>query len=664
MGEDGSSWSSRPGYVHSSCSSELVSQRVRQSLTLPFFLQAWIVVLALVKLALAFNHRLFALRHPDVPHREMAAFYSTLERHIIPYLVLYSALTGFFDLRSALLDYHSFPYGPARKLVQVEAALFAISSTLAVLEFFAPRPSQFSSRSSGTPMGVTVDGKPLPPTPEVHASLASLATFSYMESFQLRCAFPERYDTGALKLDDIPDLRPDDKTARVLLAYRQSLTHLDAFLARLPLVLRRRLVPDAEGVESLGLTWKLLWHFSPALVAQNLYSLVRVATNGIPPLMLKGILAHIGARNRGENAPVHVAVLYAWVLFLATVVGSVGSSQALFIGRRVCLRLRCVPLLLLSLLGEEQRLTARPPAAQSSSARSSPRRFAARTRPARRPHTTRPARRPTSRRRPRCRPRRLPQSARTRRRPHRASRPRRARTRTPSRSSRPTCRRRRRARSSTSSASTPTAVRPPLPSLCREPVAASETLTRRCRLAVSEISAYLHFLTSEMPLTIVVICWLLWRLLGVGISVLIGIMPITAYISKLYLKYQDELLHAADQRLELTTEVIGQLRIVKFFAWERKFIDKMEIARKKELAAVWRRALAVTVGWNLTFGTPVLVGIVTFVTQTKVLHRPLTAETAFTALALFTVLRGPLEGFTDSASLHLPFSPPCHSGTC
>ncbi|GAA5842131.1 hypothetical protein JCM9279_002796 [Rhodotorula babjevae] len=563
---------------------------------------AWIVVLALVKLALAFNHRLFALRHPDVPHREMAAFYLTLERHIIPYLVLYSALTGFFDLRSAILDYHSFPYGPARKLVQVEAALFAISSTLAVLEFVAPRPSQFSSRSSGTPMGVTVDGKPLPPTPEVHASLASLATFSYMESFQLRCAFPKRYDTGPLKLDDIPDLRPDDKTARVLLAYRQSLIHLDSFLARLPLALRRRLVPDTEGVESLGLTWKLLWHFSPALVAQNLYSLVRVATNGIPPLMLKGILAHIGARNRGENAPIHVAVLYAWVLFLATVVGSIGSSQALFIGRRVCLRLRSI------IVGEVFTKALRRKDQAGSSAAHDEAGVASDVSPA-----------------PKMATKAVPAVGED----EEAADP--------------------------GESTAPSKDKDDLEQLEADLQKASSgkiiNLVSVDAYRLSEISAYLHFLTSEMPLTIVVICWLLWRLLGVaaivGISVLIGIMPITAYISKLYLRYQDELLHAADQRLELTTEVISQLRIVKFFAWERKFIDKMEIARKKELAAVWRRALAVTVGWNLTFGTPVLVGIVTFVTQTKVLHRPLTAETAFTALALFTVLRGPLEGFTD-----------------
>ena len=65
------------------------------------------------------------------------------------------------------------------------------------------------------------------------------------------------------------------------------------------------------------------------------------------------------------------------------------------------------------------------------------------------------------------------------------------------------------------------------------------------------------------------------------------------------------------------------------------------------------------------FGAPVLVSVATFVFHTECtllnsssakrradrvtadLHRDLTAETAFTALALFNILRGPLEMITD-----------------
>ncbi|BGP50526.1 Transporter of the ATP-binding cassette (ABC) [Rhodotorula kratochvilovae] len=561
---------------------------------------AWVLLLTVIKLALAFAHRLFALRHPDVPHRNLPLFYTTLEQHIIPYFVVYAAFTGFFDLRTAILDYQSFPYGPAREAVKIEAALFAISAILAVLEFFAPRPSQFSSRSSreGPPAGVDAKGEPLPPSPEMHASLASLATFSYMERFQLRSAFPRWFGIGPIKMNDIPDLRPDDKTARALLSYRQSLTTLDTVLARLPLRIRRRFVPNDEGVEALGLTWKLVYHFWPDLVAQNIWSLIRVAMNGIPPLMLKGILAHIGARQRGEDAPMHVAVLYAWVLFLATVVGSVGSSQALFIGRRICLRMRSI------IVGDVFTKALRRKDQAGSSATHAKANVQSSVSPA--PTVTVKA---------------VPNAG-----------------------------------------EDEEAAAPGVEQGKEELEQIEEDLQKASSgkilnlisvdaYRLSEVCAYLHFLTSEMPLTIVVICFLLFQLLGwsalAGVGFLIAIMPIQTKLSKLYHKYQGELLAAADQRLELTTEVIGQLRIVKFFAWERRFIEMMETARKKELAAVWRRAVCVSVSGTLMFGTPVFVGVVTFVTHTKILHRPLTAETAFTALALFTVLRGPLEGFTD-----------------
>lgn len=181
----------------------------------------------------------------------------------------------------------------------------------------------------------------------MHASLFSLATFSCLEGFQLRSAFPRVFGAGPIRMDTIPDLRADDKTARVVLSFRQSMRTLDARVARLPLWVRRRILtggPDA-GVDGLGLTAKLAYHFFPLLVAQNVWSLVRVVLNPVAPLMLRGILAHIARRDRGEDAPIHVPILYAAAMFVATIVGGICSGQGLFIGRRICIRLRCVLLL-------------------------------------------------------------------------------------------------------------------------------------------------------------------------------------------------------------------------------------------------------------------------------------------------------------------------------
>ncbi|GAA5979907.1 hypothetical protein JCM11641_007582 [Rhodosporidiobolus odoratus] len=565
---------------------------------------AWATLLFLFKLALSFTHQLFAPQHPASTRRDVSPWYTTLERHLIPFLVLYSSLTAFFDARTALLDYHAFPYGPSLPALKVEAALFFLSSSLLLVEVFAPRHSRFASRSrhDATSTGSTyVDakGNPLPPPREINASLFSHATWSYMEGFQLRSAFPSAYGVGSLKMDSVPDLRPDDKTARVLLAYRQSLREIDALLARAPIFLRRRLTGGKEDgtVDDLSLAWKLTYHFLPALAAQNTFSLIRVALNGVPPLMLKGILAHIAKRNRGEPAPAHVAVMYAWFLFVGTVVGSLGSSQSLFIGRRVCIRLRSI------IVGEvfTKALRRKDQAGSSSSTDT-----LAETEPTGEAETVADDR------------------------------------------AAPTVAVKITEQEEVGQADELEKIEKELDKASSGKIM---NLISVDTYRLSEICAYLHFLLSEMPFSIIVILYLLWKLLGLsalaGVAVFIIIMPIQGWIGSLYNKYQLQLLAAADQRLTLTTEVISQVRIVKYFAWEKKFLEKMDVVRRKELAALWRRALTTTFGGNLMFGTPVIVAVVSFTVHTKVLHRDLTAEIAFTALALFNVLRIPLEGFTD-----------------
>ncbi|GAA5893134.1 hypothetical protein JCM6882_003894 [Rhodosporidiobolus microsporus] len=585
---------------------------------------AWATVLALGKYALALAHRGFALQHPTLPHRDVSPWTTTLERHLIPFYVLYSSLTAFFDARTAVLDYNAFPYGPALGYLKLEGHIFVFSTVLVLIECFAPRPSRFYSRSSSTPYAgaQTSSGQTLPPPPELNASLFSCATWTYLESFQMRSAFPAIYGAeGTLKLDAVPDLRPDDKTARALLSYRQSLRQVEAILERLPAFVRRRVLSGKEDgtIEDLSLAWKLGYHFWPELVAQNVYSLIRVALNGVPPLMLKGILAHIAARNRGEPAPTHVAVLYAWALFVSTVVGSLGSSQSLFIGRRICIRLRSI------IVGEVFTKALRRKDQAGSSSTASP--------------STAPTRAPSPE-------------------PVGEAEP------APTESVAPVV------AIKVHAPGEDEEVQPPAVGAAAEPAAKTEEELRLLEeeldkassgkimnlisidtFRLSEICAYLHFLTSEMPLSIVVVLYLLYKVVGVsalaGVAVFLVIMPIQGKLGALFNKYQLQLLAAADQRLTLTTEVIGQIRMVKYFAWERKFLEKMEQVRKKELGALWRRALATTFSGNLMFGTPVIVAVVTFTFHTKVMKEELTAEIAFTALALFNVLRSPLEGFTD-----------------
>ncbi|GAA5985560.1 hypothetical protein JCM11641_007994 [Rhodosporidiobolus odoratus] len=526
---------------------------------------AWATLLFLFKLALSFTHQLFALQHRNLSHRDLSPWYTTYERHLIPFLVLYSSLTAFFDARTALLHYQSFPYGPSLPALKVEASLFLLSSLLLLAEVFAPRPSRFASRSphkaaSSSSTYVDAKGNPLPPPREINASLFSHATWSYMEGFQFRSTFPSAYSVGSIKMDSVPDLRPDDKTARALLAYRQFLHDLDALLVRLPASLRRRLTGGKGNslAEDLPLVVKLLHFFSPLLALQTFYSLLFAAFSPIPSLMLKAILAHLNKRNRGENAPTHVAVLYAAVLLISTVATSLTSCQAYFVGQRTCIRVRSL------IVGEAL--------------------------------------------------------AKALRRKDQAGR-------------------------STSSSSDGASI-PEVEADSRQAGTGKIlNLISADTYRLSEIAGYLHDIVT-LPISIAAVLYLLYRLLGVsalaGVVAYVLIVPTHGWLGKLATRYQLEFMEAADGRLNLASEVLAQIRIVKFFAWERKFLDKMGERRAAEVMALHKCYAVTTLGSVFIFGLPVLVSLATFLFHTKVMNQPLSAETAFTALALFNVIRVPL----------------------
>ncbi|KAL8276389.1 hypothetical protein RQP46_011187 [Phenoliferia psychrophenolica] len=437
---------------------------------------AWTALLTLAQLALAFTARLRRLQHPGSTHR-VPAWYSHLELHYIPWLLVSSILT-FFDLRSAILS-------------PIDSSLPLATATFAATKGMTP-----------------------PPAPEMNASLFALATFSFVDSFMISNAFPSP-SSPPITMDSVPDLRPDDKTARVLLSYRRDVASLNA--NRGPGMKRK----------AFGLTARLMWHFRRQLLVQQFWSYVSVSVVGLPPLFLRGILAHINKRQRGEEAPLHVALLFAGALFFFQTLGALASSQSLYIGRRICIRLRSI------VVGEVFTKALRRKDMAGSSVVS------------------------------------------------------------------------------------PTA----------DGTQDSDEKGSPDKENLKASSGKILNLVSVDTYRVSEVC--------------------ASAASRLFFVYQKRLLRAGDDRLNLATEVIASVRTVKYFAWEGKFLEKMQITRDKELAQLWARALAMVAGNVLTSGAPILVSVATFVFHTKILHRDLTAETAFTALALFNILSGPLKSFTD-----------------
>lgn len=169
--------------------------------------------------------------------------------------------------------------------------------------------------------------------------------------------------------------------------------------------------------------------------------------------------------------------------------------------------------------------------------------------------------------------------------------------------------------------------------------------------AISEICAYIFYIVSS-PLAIVVNSFFLYQNLGVasfaGIAILLLMIPVQGVQSRLYTIVQKRFMAATDARLDAVTEIISHVKLIKFNAWEGKFFDRMSDKRKHELRMLAQRFGVSVMFQVVIWGTPLLVTACAFAVHVLVLKRPLRADTAFSSLILFNMLRDPLGLFQDT----------------
>ncbi|KAJ8122156.1 hypothetical protein ONZ43_g1580 [Nemania bipapillata] len=144
---------------------------------------------------------------------------------------------------------------------------------------------------------------------------------------------------------------------------------------------------------------------------------------------------------------------------------------------------------------------------------------------------------------------------------------------------------------------------------------------------------------------------LLWQVMGLsaipGLVVMALLLPINISLAKGFNYTQKKIMAATDKRIHTTNEILQNIRIIKYFAWEGRFGDIVDEKRRVELKALRNRyivwALAVAI-WNTV---PILITFFSFLMYTKIERKPLYPSIAFTAISLFLLLRIPLDQLGD-----------------
>jgi len=171
---------------------------------------------------------------------------------------------------------------------------------------------------------------------------------------------------------------------------------------------------------------------------------------------------------------------------------------------------------------------------------------------------------------------------------------------------------------------------------------------------VGELGASIHEMFPTVPIQLIGSICLLYYLLGwsaiVSIVVMIALIPLNVIFASIFTKVYKRIMDAADDRIKLTSEVLENIKVLKYLAWDRKFCAQVDEKRRVEVAALRYRFLAFMVAFSVWRVLPLCTVVLSFLLYTTVEGRPLVPSVAFTALSLFGLLRVPLERLADLTS--------------
>ncbi|PIA15690.1 P-loop containing nucleoside triphosphate hydrolase protein [Coemansia reversa NRRL 1564] len=149
------------------------------------------------------------------------------------------------------------------------------------------------------------------------------------------------------------------------------------------------------------------------------------------------------------------------------------------------------------------------------------------------------------------------------------------------------------------------------------------------------------------PLVIIFCLFGLYQLLGwstlVGIIIMLACMPIVSRIARIISTCSKLLMGYRGQRMKIMNEVITGIQVIKMYAWELPFIQKISNVRiKLELSIIRKNNVLKALLQSTTTLVPFLVSLATFGAYSlfdNKTHGPLDARLVFIGMPLLNIIR-------------------------
>jgi ABC-type multidrug transport system fused ATPase/permease subunit len=162
-----------------------------------------------------------------------------------------------------------------------------------------------------------------------------------------------------------------------------------------------------------------------------------------------------------------------------------------------------------------------------------------------------------------------------------------------------------------------------------------------------QVQKFLYFFNSLVMTfpTLGVCLYLIYQQMNVatfaGLGLVFVVIPLNVVGFFLMNVLRSKKVLITDIRVKLMNEILSGVRIIKYYAWERAFSEKVEVVRGQELHYLTLTAYLVAVVFTIVMqAIPVFMPILIFFTYIQ-LGNTLDTARAFTAIALFNLLHFP-----------------------
>ncbi|KAG0343296.1 hypothetical protein BG000_000015 [Podila horticola] len=171
---------------------------------------------------------------------------------------------------------------------------------------------------------------------------------------------------------------------------------------------------------------------------------------------------------------------------------------------------------------------------------------------------------------------------------------------------------------------------------------------------VQDLVTYLHVVWSGL-FQIAIALYLLYDTMGwaifAGVAIMICTIPLNARLSVYMKNFQQQQMKNKDTRIKLMNEILNGIRVIKLYAWEGTFLQKVLTVRNDHELATMKKIGYLSAVQSFTWAcTPFMVSLSTFTVYALIMKRPMTTDIVFPSIALFNLLQFPLAMFPNVIS--------------